>query len=147
MKNLILVILLVSAFCHGCSIYKQQPTNMPKEQTAKIVFPARNMFLYRVDGQSTGFFTKFIPNIEPFIITEGKHTFKIKVIWHTEYSSPLGGNRLIHYEGIRHLWLVAEAGKTYKLCQLVSGRKFRLWFENARTKKIIGGIVGSDDEP
>jgi len=46
-----------------------------------------------------------------------------------------------------NLWLVCEPGDTYVAKVRSVGYRIRFWFEDKRTGKVVGGIVGSSDEP
>lgn len=124
MKKLIFVIL----FCSGCTIYKQ-PVSIPKERTATIISSGNGLYIYKVDGQNTNFFSGFGIVPDRLILTKGRHTFRIQVRWTSDMNTQY-----------LNLWLEAEEGKTYQLVKNISGYKTTVWFEETETKAVSGGI-------
>jgi hypothetical protein len=65
----------------------------------------------------------------------GKHTLQLR------YRGP-GGVRVT-----AHLWLVAEAGGAYLVKAAQTGDGAKVWIEDEKTGKPVGGVRGSPDEP
>jgi len=123
----------------GCSVYKQ-PINLQKNKAATIIPPTKQwgnvVYIDNVDGAFPNVTSAMLLSLytKPLIVTEGKHIFRIGV------QIGISG-------GTQELWLVAEGGKAYNIRTKTSNYKFRAWFEDAETNEMVGGLVGSSDEP
>lgn len=65
----------------------------------------------------------------------GKHTLRLR------YRGP-GGVRVT-----ANLWLVAEAGGSYLVKAAQTGDGAKIWIEDEKTGRPVGGVRGSPDEP
>ena len=131
--GVVLAILLAS-----CETYK--PPTLPRDQTATVVPPAKRwgnmLFIDQVDGlaPSKSSAAQLVLYSRPVVLAPGKHTMRVRV-------------RLGMSEGLADIWLVAEAGKTYRIMKESRGNRFKVWFEDDATGIPVGGVGGSDDEP
>jgi hypothetical protein len=133
-------LLVVTLLIQACATY--QPPTLPPEQLAIVVPPDRKfgnfLFIERIDGlppsAGAAMGLGMSQYNSPVGLAPGKHTMKIRV-----------GHGLSH--GYADIWLVAEAGKTYRIAKESKGYTFRVWFVEDSTGKQVGGVVGSEDEP
>ncbi len=122
----------------GCATY--QPPNLPPEQRAVIAPPAarkgNTLSISKIDGlaPTTASSLLFAGSSDPVTLAPGKHTLRIE--------TSFGYTR-----GFIDLWIVCEAGKTYRIEQSTDGYSFTAWFVEAATGLRVGGVVGSSDEP
>lgn len=132
------VFLLCLSLLAACAVY--HPPSLPPEQRALLVPPAKKwgdmLFIDKIDGASPSFAAAagLKHSANPVVLAPGKHTIRVRV-------------RIGLSEGLADLWLVAEAGKRYRVEKASSGYGFRAWFVDDETGELVGGSVGSDDEP
>ncbi len=119
---------------------KMYPGSMlPREKIATVTaVRGSGVHVKSVDGKFTvDLATTFINGnryASSVDVLPGKHTLSLK------YS-----NR--HSISFADLWFVAEAGQEYSVMSLLDGYGVRLWIEEKGTRRKVGGVVGSVDEP
>ena len=136
-SRLLLAILVASlAACAG--VYT--PPNLSPAEVATLVPPQKQwgnmVFIDKVDGmfpsQAAAMQVKLYS--DPLALAPGKHRITVRV-------------RIGLSEGTMDAWLVAEAGKTYRIMKKSAGYKFWVWFVDDATGLPAGGLAGSEDEP
>ena len=134
----VLVTCLVASLAACAGVYS--PPKLPPGEVATLLPPQKHwgdmVFIDKVDGmfpsQASAMQVKLYS--APLALAPGKHRITVRV-------------RLGLGEGIMDAWLVAEAGKTYRIMKKSVGYKFTVWFVDDATGLPAGGFAGSDDEP
>ena len=153
-KILLLIVVILSLSTLGCSskarMYKGEQVDSSKQAVIRVYAPTKeelayipdeelyerkgNIRIIKVDNTFTTYL--FILYIREVSVLPGKHLLFLRESWR-------GGL----WEAYANLWLVAEPGEVYIIKTVAQNMRVKTWIEKERTGEIVGGIVGSDDEP
>jgi hypothetical protein len=146
MRFAILTLVLALAGCAAPVVQMYEgPTLAPSQQVlVRVDQRGRTMASERVDieqvdgkrtlGVGEGILST-ATGAQAVYMLPGKHTLQLR------YRGP-GGVRVT-----AHLWLVAEAGGAYLVKAAQTGDGAKIWIEDEKTGKPVGGVRGSPDEP
>jgi hypothetical protein len=146
MRFAILTLVLALAGCAAPVVQMYEgPTLAPSQQVlVRVDQRGRTMASERVDieqvdgkrtlGVGEGILST-ATGAQAVYMLPGKHTLQLR------YRGP-GGVRVT-----AHLWLVAEAGGSYLVKAAQTGDGAKIWIEDEKTGKPVGGVRGSPDEP
>lgn len=143
----VFLLLIVLSFT-GCASIKVQmyPGNPQTDQHAMIhgeritsCVTAPRIQILRVDGTRTMSFFKFIIRgcsawPDTAYVLPGKHVFSIFY--------PQAG-----FQFVQDIWLIAKPQEEYVIRHRFVGYSPQIWVEEEKTGKVVGGLVGSADEP
>lgn len=139
-----LLFCLILSICAGCAAPKVQMYPGPPralEQQAEIKtmnFSRGRLGIVFVDDKFTVNFFTFLFNGNKWAasasVLPGKHTIRARYDIGNSFS-------------LSDLWWVADAGAIYILKAQAVGYGVQMWIEDERNGQIVGGIVGSSDEP
>jgi len=142
----VLSVILVALAVSGCAstkvkMYpgKEVASNQQATiRTGPLSSSLTTMQIVRVDGKDTADFFAFLfhggQRAGEVYVLPGKHNILVEM-------------HLAFTYAMADLWLVAEPGETYVIKYLSKGYRVRIWIENERTGRPVGGVTGSDDEP
>lgn len=138
---------------YGCAapkvqMYKDEELGKSKQAIITVEKSEKShgeLSIVRVDGKQTveiyaPRFFGLVKYANEVSVLPGKHRIVI------EYSGSIGFYRPEEY-AFGHLWVLAEAGEIYIIKKRLEGYSVKMWLENIRDGKKVGGYVGSDDEP
>ena len=127
--------LMVIGILSGCASGRlyESPVGSPAE-TSQIRI-AEHVAVLSIDNEQVVSRMKFLygPLPRTIVIKPGKHRYEITVQYYWNFR--------------KWLWLNAESGKVYVLKYEIDKDSPRFWFEDGATGNVVGGLVGSDDEP
>lgn len=105
------------------------------EHTIAIGFNEQVRIL-EVDGENVHSIRQFFgqPGVREIAVLPGKHSLLVQYVH-------------MNLRGNGKIWLVAEAGRSYTVQALRKGYSVLFVAVDDVTKKPVGGIVGSSDEP
>ena len=128
MRRVILIALLTISIT-GCASYRA-----PKgDDVATLNGQWRNVGITRVDGHRTTSEITF-EGRNKVRLSPGKHTVQVRAM--------LGG-----YYATADLWFVAAPRGEYEATYRTNKDRVAFWIVDKSTRRIVGGIKGSDDEP
>lgn len=136
LKYYCLVTIVVSVLV-GCATGRpsyQQPAG-DSSSLATLRMSEKFLGIILIDGAVSMSMSQLVFSGYPgtYIVTPGKR--RVRAIW-------------FKAENRMDLWVLAEPGKEYLLRgKFENGTRFRLWFEDTSNGKVVGGLVGSEDEP
>lgn len=146
MKNCILIfsLLLLSACAAPVAQMYEGPTLAPSQQViVRVEQRGRSFAGERVDiqlvdekrtlGTGEGILSSS-SGAQAVYLLPGKHTLQLR------YRGPGAAVTA-------HLWFVGEAGGTYLIKAGQTGDGLKVWIEDEKTGKPVGGVRGSPDEP
>jgi hypothetical protein len=120
------------------------PTREPSQQVVLRVeqrgrtFAGERVDIQQVDGKSTLSFGEGIlsssSGAQAVYMLPGKHTVQLR------YRGPGAAVTA-------HLWFVGEAGSSYLVKAGQTGDGLKVWIEDEKAGKPVGGVQGSPDEP
>jgi len=132
------VVTLAATMLAGCTSTRpryQQPAGDPSS-LATLKMSQRHLGIFAIDGADALSVSQYVFSgqgfPESYYVTPGKHTVLA-----------IDGGR----ENSMTLWILAEPGKEYLLRMESGDHRYRMWFEDASNGRVVGGLVGSDDEP
>ena len=101
-------------------------------------FVGERVDIQQVDGKPTLSFGEGIlsssSGAQAVYLLPGKHTLQLR------YRGPGAAVTA-------HLWFVGEAGNSYLVKAAQTGDGLKVWIEDEKTGKPVGGVRGSADEP
>ncbi len=137
----VISVLLVTLSVCGCAVpgrkmYPGEEVSPDKRAVIRVEQQSSGkMSIGLVDKKlARGFFSIFDQFPEEVYVLPGKHNIIV-------------GVRFMFTHAGADLWVVAEPNETYVVKFLPIGDRVRIWIENERTGKPVGGITGSSDEP
>jgi hypothetical protein len=120
------------------------PTREPSQQVILRVeqrgrtFAGERVDIQQVDGKATLSFGEGIlsssSGAQAVYLLPGKHTVQLR------YRGPGAAVTT-------NLWFVGEAGNSYLVKAGQTGDGLKVWIEDEKTGKPVGGVRGSPDEP